>query len=56
MYRCDIRRDHSGNAQTARLVIPTARWRWLAADETIWEYCAAAGCCETQGDEYSEGW
>ena len=56
MYRCGIRRDHSGVGANARFVIPTARWRWLAADETIWEYCSAYGCCETAGNKMSEGW
>ncbi|HEX6052685.1 MAG TPA: hypothetical protein VFZ21_25645 [Gemmatimonadaceae bacterium] len=26
----------------------TARWRWIASDETIWEACAG-GCCQAQG-------
>jgi hypothetical protein len=28
---------------------PTARWRWLGNDETIWTYCYPAGCCEVEG-------
>lgn len=51
IYRCVVRRDHSpptggGNPY----IVPTARWRWLARDETVWEYCASSGCCETMGD------
>lgn len=27
----------------------TTRWRWIATDETTWDYCTS-GCCETEGD------
>jgi len=41
-YSCVVRRDHSSLTKT----IPgTARWRWQAADETLWVRCAQ-GCCE----------
>lgn len=42
IYKCVIRREHPG------VNIPaTARWRWLAEDETEWQYCPN-GCCEMQ--------
>jgi hypothetical protein len=44
IYRCVTRRDHEHLAAT----IPgTARWRWLAEDETVWEACIR-GCCEVE--------
>ncbi|MDQ8164576.1 MAG: Ig-like domain-containing protein [Gemmatimonadota bacterium] len=50
IYRCVVRRDHSPPTGTSPYIVPTARWRWLARDETVWEYCASSGCCETMGD------
>jgi hypothetical protein len=42
MFKCVTRRVHKG------VQIPaTARWRWLADDETEWQYCPS-GCCEVQ--------
>jgi hypothetical protein len=52
MYRCVKRRGHDNGGS----IVATARWRWLAVDETIWEYCMSSGCCETQGDPTSPGW
>ena len=40
-YRCVFRTDHG---QSAR-VPGTARWRWIADDETIWVRCPH-GCCQ----------
>lgn len=42
-YRCMVRRGHSGPDD----VPGTARWRWLADDETSWARCDR-GCCTTQ--------
>ncbi len=53
-YRCGIRRQHP--ITTPLLSAATARWRWVALDETIWEFCAAMGCCETGGNKISEAW
>lgn len=39
---CDIRRSHEG----LHTHVPgTARWRWLASDETTWQRCDN-GCCQ----------
>lgn len=44
MYRCMTPHAHAG------VMAPgTARWRWLARDETSWRWCPA-GCCEVNGD------
>ena len=45
MYRCGIRRVHP-NAPTTMKMAATARWRWVADDETTWIFCVN-GCCET---------
>jgi hypothetical protein len=42
MYKCVTQRVHKGVQ-----IPPTARWRWLADDETEWQYCPS-GCCEVQ--------
>lgn len=42
-YWCMVRRGHSGGDD----VPGTARWRWLADDETTWARCDR-GCCTTQ--------
>ncbi len=42
-YWCIVRRGHSGPDD----VPGTARWRWLADDETTWARCDR-GCCTTQ--------
>lgn len=42
-YWCIVRRGHSGPDD----VPGTARWRWLANDETTWARCDR-GCCTTQ--------
>lgn len=39
--KCDMRRAHDGLGH----VPGTARWRWLASDETTWQRCDN-GCCE----------
>ena len=44
MYRCVTYYWHSGVSIPA-----TARWRWLATDETTWRYCPS-GCCEVNGN------
>lgn len=49
-YRCVTRRSHADMPGADRIV-PTSRWRWLPADETVWEYCAAYGCCEVVGGQ-----
>ena len=57
LYRCGIRRDHSDSPGfDPSMIAATTRWRWLATDETAWDYCSAAGCCETGGDGVSPGW
>lgn len=44
-YYCEAKRDASA---TPRPKIPgTARWRWLANDETTWKSCDP-GCCESR--------
>lgn len=55
MYRCIVRRGHE-NMPDADLIAPTARWRWVASDETTWKYCASHYCCEVGTDAVSEGW
>lgn len=42
-FRCIVRRGHTGGDD----VPGTARWRWLADDETTWARCDR-GCCTTQ--------
>lgn len=47
-YFAVTRRDH--RAEMAKLGLtmpPTARWRWLAEDETVWIRCDV-GCCEVE--------
>jgi Big-like domain-containing protein len=57
MYRCVTRRDHLADVTAYGILTPaTTRWRWLASDETTWDYCDVAGCCETNGDGVSVGW
>jgi hypothetical protein len=46
LYRCATRRTHDG----VTFVPATARWRWLALDETVWQACRT-GCCEVEGDK-----
>jgi len=47
MFRCATPYIHGG------VDIPaTARWRWLAGDETSWRKCPS-GCCEMDGDQYN---
>lgn len=41
-YLCTVRRAHDALAYH---VPGSARWRWLATDETTWKRCDA-GCCE----------
>lgn len=41
VYRCVTRREHPSGFH----VPGTARWRWLASDETTWQRCPQ-GCCE----------
>jgi len=48
MYRCMTPRSHAG----VGFIPSTARWRWLARDETTWRWCPA-GCCEVNGDQFS---
>lgn len=43
-HRCVIRRPFPTSVTSAAA---TARWRWLATDETGWEECTQ-GCCEIQ--------
>jgi hypothetical protein len=55
MYRCVTRRDHLAATSAMQIVSPaTARWRWIANDESTWNYCEVAGCCESNGD--GKGW
>jgi hypothetical protein len=57
MYRCVTRRDHLAALTSTGVKIPAAtRWRWLANDETTWNYCDIAGCCQSNGDDVSRGW
>jgi hypothetical protein len=42
IYRCVTYRGHETEPPP-----PTARWRWLAKDETEWQYCPR-GCCEVE--------
>lgn len=44
MYRCVTYYQHKYVS-----IPPTARWRWLARDETTWRYCTS-GCCEVNGN------
>jgi len=46
MFKCVNKRDHAGVPIAA-----TVRWRWLAEDETEWQYCPN-GCCEVQAKAY----
>lgn len=41
------RRDHSDVTLPGFHIPGTARWRWLARDETTWKRCTE-GCCELQ--------
>jgi len=58
-YRCVTRREHT--EQTNPKLPPgfripnTARWRWLLADETVWDECTQ-GCCETEAGGVSPIW
>jgi hypothetical protein len=45
VYRCVTRRTHN---PVPNDMPASARWRWLASDETTWDYCMS-GCCETEG-------
>jgi hypothetical protein len=46
-YLCATRRGHENMGGKYR--IPgTARWRWMASDEGVWDRCGQ-GCCETLG-------
>jgi hypothetical protein len=46
-YMCVTRRGHMN--LRGRFAIPgTARWRWMASDEGVWNACGQ-GCCETLG-------
>ncbi len=53
-YRCVTRRLH---ANLAKALWPpvTARWRWLAMDETVWRECVV-GCCEVEVDVDAPAW
>jgi hypothetical protein len=48
VYRCVERHGHE--ALNIPLIPATARWRWLANDETLWVRCAQ-GCCTVTGEE-----
>ena len=52
MYRCVTRRAHDKGID----IPATTRWRWLALDETTWDWCPLQGCCESNGDAVSAGW
>jgi len=56
MYRCVTRRDHAAGLPPNGTNPATARFRWLALDETTWNYCEVAGCCEADGNQRSVGW
>lgn len=56
MYRCVTRREHPAATSMGIQFAATTRWRWLANDETTWNYCEVAGCCESNGDAVSRGW
>jgi hypothetical protein len=43
-FMCAVRRPHDA---LGRHVVGTARWRWLASDETTWKRCDN-GCCEVR--------
>lgn len=46
-YMCVTRRGHMN--LRGKFAIPgTARWRWMASDEGVWNACGQ-GCCETLG-------
>ena len=47
MYRCMTPRSHG-----VTFIPATARWRWLARDETSWRWCPG-GCCEVNADQFS---
>ena len=45
-FHCVTRRDHTPLFQSLQKELPgTARWRWVATDETIWVRCMF-GCCQ----------
>ena len=46
-YLCVTRRGHE-NLRGTFSVPGTARWRWMASDEGVWNACGQ-GCCETLG-------
>jgi hypothetical protein len=46
-YLCVTRRGHE-NLRDTFPVPGTARWRWMASDEGVWNACGQ-GCCETLG-------
>jgi hypothetical protein len=50
MYRCVTRRDHKAEVS---FIPATARWRWLALDETTWTLCDV-GCCEKDAKPYPQ--
>jgi hypothetical protein len=45
LYKCIIRYPDDTNNMPSVVVPGTARWRWLAMDETSWKRCVV-GCCE----------
>jgi hypothetical protein len=44
-HLCVTRRGHP---TFPGLIPPTARWRWVIGDDTVWTYCVQ-GCCQTEG-------
>jgi len=53
VYRCVTRRGHTDMTGGSA---PTARWRWVANDETVWEYCMARHRREVSPNSISAGW
>lgn len=47
VYGCMVRRAHTSSNSSPPDIPGTARWRWLAYDETTWTRCDH-GCCELQ--------
>ena len=48
MFRCVTRREHKSEVAW---MPGTARWRWLARDETTWMLCDV-GCCEKDNQPF----
>ena len=48
LYRCATPMEHPSSIDIPK----TARWRWLAKDETSWRWCPS-GCCEVNGDQFA---